>query len=323
LSPLTMKWSLTPRRHEPGGHPPPGSLAPVLQKEKQMKFLGILAALALTLLAAPGAFPDVGGNSGGGGVFIELDVLAVQTLLKDNCDVFESFKKHQVDCQQFRQKLEEVGLPGQGLSIEDGSLFLGNGKQVDAINYAPARVKIGASGWEMAGDDVALKVGLQAHEFLSLMKIEHTGYYPVSRDLVNELRTSPHFASLTTTRSNPLAWVRSQFSKGNEMKYDFPGTDALTGKRCALFLTNRSWGTSEDYYIVTGFLEAQQPEDYVGVVASQSAGSASEGGINLNSDQPWGNKSKFNTVSIKINLFGKPLRADGESDLRKVQCVLD
>jgi len=150
-----------------------------------MKFL---IALAFSFLISPSTF--AGGNSGGGGVFIELDVLAVRTFLNENCDLFESFKKHQVNCTLFRKKIDEVGLLGEGLSIEESHLFLGDGKAVDAINHLPAKVEIGQPGWQTAGTDVSLKVGLEAHEFLSLLGFEHTGYYPVSKDLVNELRTS-------------------------------------------------------------------------------------------------------------------------------------
>jgi hypothetical protein len=108
----------------------------------------------------------------------------------------------------------------------------------------------------------------------------------------------------------------------------FNGHDSITGKPCGLYLTNLRalWSDKEDYYVVVGLdHDTRNDDDYVGVVASQSqtVDSRSESALNLHSDQSWGNDTKYNTVKIKINLFGLPLSVAGESDKRKINCVLD
>lgn len=286
-----------------------------------MKLLSPLIALMLVALNGPIVFAE-GGNSGGGGVFIELDVLAVRTFLAENCDHFESFKRHKVDCSEFTRKIDEVGPLGKGLSIKRRSLHLEDGKAVDAINYQPAKVEIGEPAWESAGADVALKVGLQAHEFLSLMKLEHTGYYVISKDLVNELRTSGQFAS----RPKGLSWLRSQFSGPHDSFRQLHGRDSISGKPCGLYLSNlkAALGPREDYYVVVALdIDTQNDDDYIGVVASQTVGSMSDRTLHLDSDQSWGNDTKYNKIKIKINLFGEPISIAGESDKRQINCVLN
>jgi hypothetical protein len=157
------------------------------------------------------------------------------------------------------KKIEEVGLPGNGLSINEGHLYLEDGKPVDSINHLLAKVEIGEPGWESAGGDVALKVRLEAHEFLSLMGLEHTDYYPISKDLVNELRSSSDFAALSSVRPNSLDWIRSQMAgpEGLTMR-DFAGSDLETGRSCGLFFTNRTFEPIEDYYIVVGYTDRQK-----------------------------------------------------------------
>lgn len=290
--------------------------------------------LALIMVIAPSVYAGDGhsdggshahgGNSGGGGVFVELDVLAVRSFLRANCEQFESFKKDQVDCSLFIKKIDEVGALGSGLSISNKSLTLDDGKRVDAINIKPATVNIGEIGWKGAGSDVPLKIGLQAHEFLSLMGLEHTGYYQISKDLVAELRTSNRFSMLSSFAPTSLNWLRSQFTEpGLQTTKIYAGHDKKTGRDCSLFVTNKMSTTFENYYVVVGFPNERSPDDYIGVQAVEAVSERSESGISFDSTYPWGNQTKFNKLQIKMNVFGQPVSVTGTSDKREIHCVLD
>lgn len=269
-----------------------------------------------------------GGNSGGGGVFIELDVMAIRTFLYDNCDRFESFKKHNVSCTDFKNKIDEVGPIGKGISIKKKSLKLNSGKTVDARNQFPARIEFVEEKWDSVGNDVILKVGMAAHEFLSLMKLESTENYPISKDLVIELRTSGSFPEVRAERPTAMKWIREQLKDtgyGGAVQLD--GTDSKSRRKCALWFTNQSSQdySFEHYFVVVGFAgnATKIDDDYVGIGTKTTVGGINERVVDLHSDEPWGNATKFNTVRIHINLGGKPILATGKSDKRDIRCVLN
>lgn len=297
---------------------------PICKRNGKMKKMNLLYVLLITLLMSSTAFAK-GGNSGGGGLFIELDISTVISLLKENCDQFESFKKHNISCTVFRNKIDEVGPLGAGLSIEEGSLVLGSGKTVDAINYVlSAQIEIGKHGWEAAGSDIPLKMGLVAHEILSLMEVEKTGDYTVSRDLVNELRFSGRFKALANAQFGGLSWIRSHFpSPQSILARDFDGEDVQAGKKCGLFLSDKSSADFEDYFVVVGYRDTGDSDDYIGMGTSETMGSMTNSELRLHSENSWGNSSTFNSLTIKINMFGKPLSVFGKSDKRTINCKLN
>lgn len=269
-----------------------------------------------------------GGNSGGGGLFIELDVLSVRKLLYDNCERFESFKNHSVDCSLFKKKIEEVGNFTQGLSLTKEALTVegdkGEDKTVDAVNVKPAIVQLGQVSWKSAGTDVPLKAGLQAHEFLSLMGLERTGNYTISKDLVVELRTSRSFAGLAPTRPTSLDWLRSLFQGSDQTQIVIIGHHAESReKKCALFVTNKTIGDIEDYFVVVGYPNGSLEEDYIGISLYEGTAERSESTLRFGSTRPWGNDTKFNKLKIRTSVFGKLLSVTGKNDKRTIPCILD
>jgi hypothetical protein len=280
--------------------------------------------LLITIIALMSFTPPSfsGGNSGGGGLFMELDLAAVQAFLRKNCESFESFKSHKVDCPLFQKKIDDVGSVGKGLSIRNTPLLLDDGKAVDAINQLPGTIAIGQSGWKEAGADISLKIGLYAHEILSLMGLESTGHYSISSELLTELRDSRRFGRFDSGLMSALSWLRSQFHNGGRRSDVLLGWEKATGRRCGLFLTNRSF-SAEEYYVVVGYEKSDDAYDYIGVMASKSAGLTKGSGLVLRSDDSWGNSTKFNKIRIKFNLFARPLKVEGRSDKKVITCILD
>jgi len=116
-------------------------------------------------------------------------------------------------------------------------------------------------------------------------------------------------------------WLKSQFSK-NQRTVDFPGY-TMWGKVCALYLTDKSVdGLYEDYYVVVGYWEAKDQNDYIGGVVSKSFMIMNDTLFSLFSDESWGNGSHWNRVKIVTDAKGNPIKAEGVSDLKSISCNL-
>jgi hypothetical protein len=121
-------------------------------------------------------------------------------------------------------------------------------------------------------------------------------------------------------RERALAWVKSHL--GGETGKDIPG-HTPAGEACALFLTDRSYGSTPDYYVVVGYVGAKAPNDYIGTVASQSFAHGADSLVFFDSENSWGNASQFNRVRINTGADGNPLEAIGVSDIKTIKCKMD
>lgn len=134
----------------------------------------------------------------------------------------------------------------------------------------------------------------------------------------------PSFAQ--TPYETVKTWIDRQLKDLDVKGKDIPGTLAEDGRPCALALTDKDYGGSGYYIVVYPLEEPRVDEDYVGVAISNSGESAviqrsDSHQMIMHSNSDWGNKSRFNTVTLSIDEDAKVLKATGVSDLRKYTCV--
>lgn len=94
------------------------------------------------------------------------------------------------------------------------------------------------------------------------------------------------------------------------------------GKACSLYLTKLP-GDKPTFYIVVGYQNAANLNDYIGTVSTQSISTVNSPVIGFESAESWGNGSTRNRVTIYMDKNGTPVRAKGESDLKTISCKLD
>lgn len=121
-------------------------------------------------------------------------------------------------------------------------------------------------------------------------------------------------------QSPAFAWLKSQLPANAGAK-EFLGHTPM-GRQCGLYLTDKSYDTSADYFVVVGYVKGQM-SDYIGVVASKSETAVGASEIRFSADESWGNDSKSNRLRIILDAQGNPVRAMGASDLKEIDCKLN
>jgi hypothetical protein len=143
--------------------------------------------------------------------------------------------------------------------------------------------------------------------------------------LISALSVASSDASTETTDSSDsktqaFAWIKAQLVDSGKYK-EFIG-HTPSGKDCGLYLTQ--FDMDDDYYVVVGYSKGRPSDDsYIGIVAAKSAVDLTETTLSFASDESWGNNSQWNRVKIITDADGKPVQADGTSDLSEIYCKLN
>ena len=141
----------------------------------------------MILLSNSWALANAGGNSSGGGDAVRLDIISIREFIYGSCAYWDSLKKTEVDPQQLKNKISEVGTAEKIkiqdiVTLEDG--VPRSGKNTPALS----EITFSRTFWLETNDDTIRKIGFVLHEYLGLMGIEKTDDYHASHAVVNELR---------------------------------------------------------------------------------------------------------------------------------------
>lgn len=143
--------------------------------------------------------------------------------------------------------------------------------------------------------------------------------------LISALSVASSVAFAETTNSSDqkaqaFAWIKAQLV-GSEKFKEFPG-HTPSGRDCGLYLTQ--FDVDDNYYVVVGYSKGRTSDDgYIGIVAAKSAVDLTDTTLSFASDESWGNNSQWNRVKIVTDADGKPVQADGTSDLNEIYCKLN
>ena len=124
-------------------------------------------------------------------------------------------------------------------------------------------------------------------------------------------------------RANAIEWIRLQLQ---DQKIKTVTGRTLDGQPCRLTLSDwlEPLGT---YRVAVGPPiddQANHRNEFVGINTCEAESIGVEGSlVTFNSNHPWGNDSKWNTVVVKLRPDGSVLRATGNSDIKKIICILD
>ena len=112
-------------------------------------------------------------------------------------------------------------------------------------------------------------------------------------------------------------WIKSQLN--GRQKAEFVG-QTQWGFPCALYLTDKSFDDDKHYFVVVGYHNSSDLEDYIGMANTSSTVQQTGVSIKFESPNSWGNKSLWNKVDITLNSNGKPILAIGKSDRKDITC---
>lgn len=136
--------------------------------------------------------------------------------------------------------------------------------------------------------------------------------------LLSLVLAGPAFAENLNSQTKALDWVRLHLTGKLTA---FSGVTAA-GRPCGLFLTDMSYGDTSEYYVVVGYPETTDMNNYIGMLTSTGRAKGWEGLMEFDNNQNWGNGSRENHVRILLGENGNPIRAIGKSDLREINCKL-
>ena len=145
------------------------------------KFFLTLALLASTSIAF------AGGEIGGGGDAVRLDIVAVRNFIYENCSRWRTLKTKQIDIEKLRAKMDDVGTESRLKIVDEPAP---EGKAVPWAISAPGgnEITFNRQVWLRTETGTILKVAILMHHFLVLMGTESEDDYQVTHPLIAELR---------------------------------------------------------------------------------------------------------------------------------------
>ena len=129
----------------------------------------------------------MGGESGGGGDAVLLDITAVHQFIFENSGDWATLKYNHIDIQKLKEQLQSLSKSGHIKIIaeeilEDGRSSWGH---IDRQNQ---EIFFSRRFWLDSGSDIFRKIPTVVHAYLEWMSREDLTNFQISKDLVEELR---------------------------------------------------------------------------------------------------------------------------------------
>ena len=153
--------------------------------------------------------------------FDRLDIISTRNSLYEKSAQLTSLKKAGVDFQEFRKLMDQVGI-GENLVLLDQVTLADGIPRSGRFDRIKGTIALSRTFWHEAKSDSLRKIGIQVHEFLGLMGVEHTDDYHLSEQVLNELRGKEIF-------SMPTSAVNDNSAVPAIVEPDVNGCPNLTG----------------------------------------------------------------------------------------------